>query len=70
MQEGNVLDISTLTDATTTQEIEVWIASDLEDLYAVNGKELRHTFAYSKDMERSYTFEYSDEWEMKEHRSP
>lgn len=61
MQEGNVLDISTLTDATTTQEIEVWIASDLEDLYAVNGKELRHTFAYSKDMERSYTFEYSDE---------
>lgn len=32
-----------------------------EDLYAANGKELKHTFLYSENMERSYTFEYSDE---------
>lgn len=61
VQEGNTLDISNLEDQSTTDGIEVWIASESEDLYAANGKELKHTFLYSENMERSYTFEYSDE---------
>lgn len=61
VQEGNALDISNLIDQSTTDGIEVWIASESEDLYAANGKELKHTFLYSENMERSYTFEYSDE---------
>lgn len=36
-------------------------SSPSEDIYAVNGKELKYTFTYSKDMNRSYTFEYADE---------
>ena len=39
----------------------MYISSPSEDIYAVNGKELKYTFTYSKDMNRSYTFEYADE---------
>ena len=34
VQEGNTLDISNLEDQSTTDGIEVWIASESEDLYA------------------------------------
>lgn len=58
---GEQLDIEQLQSLTTGNDIEVYISSPSEELYAVNGKELRHTFKYSEDMDRSYTFEYSDE---------
>ena len=56
-----VLDMDRLLKNTTSDSIEVWISSETEDIVPVNGKELSHTFSYSEDMDRSYTFEYADE---------
>lgn len=56
-----VLDMDMLLKNTTSDSIEVWISSEAEDIVPINGKELSHTFSYSEDMDRSYTFEYADE---------
>ena len=58
---GAVINPEDLLYLTTNNDIDVYISSPSEDIYAVNGKELKYTFTYSKDMNRSYTFEYADE---------
>lgn len=59
--EGKTLDTGKLLSLTTNNDIQVLISSDSEDIYGVGGKELSHTFTYSENMDRSYTFEYADE---------
>ena len=58
---GAVINPEDLLYLTTNNDIDVYISSPSEDIYAVNGKELKYTFTYSNDMDRSYTFEYADE---------
>ncbi len=41
VQEGNTLDISNLEDQSTTDGIEVWIASESEDLYVCKWKGIK-----------------------------
>lgn len=45
---------------TTNDDVEVYIYSDSEEIYAINGKELKHTFTYSENIDNTYTFEFVD----------
>lgn len=45
---------------TTYDDVEVYIYSASEEIYAINGKELKHTFTYSENIDNTYTFEYVD----------
>lgn len=45
---------------TTYDDVEVYIYSDSEEIYAINGKELKHTFTYSENIDNTYTFEFVD----------
>lgn len=59
--EGKELNTEELLSLSTNNDVEVYISSPTEEIYGINGKELKHTFKYSNRTERNYTFEYADE---------
>lgn len=59
--EGKELNTEELLSLSTNNDVEVYISSPTEEIYGINGKELKHTFKHSNRTERNYTFEYADE---------